>query len=58
MDFMNRNGLTNITASQTFFKYKDYLTAKHLIEMGFNLPLFGSDAIVRQNQKEVKFLRG
>ena len=58
MDFMNRNGLTNVTTSQTFFKYKDYLMAKHLIEMGFNLPLFGSDAIVRQNQKEVKFLRG
>ena len=57
-DFMNRNGLTDAFGSQTFFKYKDYLTAKDLIEMGFNLPLFGSDSIVRQNQKEVKFLRG
>ena len=47
-----------VSNSQAFFSYQDYQTIRDLITMGFKVPLKGSDSIVRNNQKEIEFLRG
>ena len=52
------NGLTDLLGTEAFFKYQDYLTVKDLLSMGFKVPLFGSDEIVRHSQQEIQFLRG
>lgn len=57
-DVLNRNGLNDVLSVNSYFKYKDYLTIKDLIEMKFNLPLYGPDSKVRFSQPEIQFLRG
>ena len=56
--YLSRNGLTDVTSVQSFFRYKEHLTIENLIKMGFNVPLRGSDDVVRHSQQEIQFLRG
>lgn len=58
LDFLKRNGLTNPSNSESFFKWQNHLTVKDLLRMNFKVYLRGSDAKVRHNSKEIQFLRG
>ena len=56
--YMSRNGLSDPSSVRSFFKYKEHLTVKDLLEIGFEVPLRGSNEVVRHEQPEVQFLRG
>ena len=56
--YMQRNGLTDPTSAQSFFKYKEHLTIENLLKMKFQVYLKGSNDVVRHDQDEIKFLKG
>ena len=56
--FLSRNGLTNRTNAESFFKWQDHLTVKDLLGMKFKIFLKGTSDKVRHTQEEIKFLRG
>ena len=56
--YAQRNGLTDLSNTSTFFKYQEHLTVKDLLKMNFRICLFGSDEMVRADQPEIQFLRG
>ena len=57
-DILTRSGLSDILNIQSFFKRQDYLTVKDLLDMKFDVTLYGSNEMVRDNQEEIQFLRG
>lgn len=58
LEFLQRNGLTDIHHTNSFFRWQDHLTIKDLLEMKFKIFLRGSEDLVRSEQLEIKFLRG
>lgn len=56
--YLSRNGLDDMLSTKSFFKYKEHLTVKNLLRIGFRVPLYGSDEKVRADQPEIKFLKG
>jgi hypothetical protein len=56
--FLSRNGLTDPTSSEAFFKWQDHLTVKDLLSMKFKIYLKGTSDKVRHTQKEIQFLKG
>lgn len=58
IEFAQRNGLGNLTNASAMFKYQEHLTIKDLLNMKFQINLFGSNDKVRHDQNEIKFLRG
>ena len=57
-DILTKNGLSDVLNIQSFFKRQDYLTVKDLLDARFEVPLYGSDSMTRDNQEEIQFLRG
>ena len=55
--FADKNGLDYLSTS-TFFKWQDYQTVKDLTDMHFKVYLRGNKDRVREEQNEIKFLRG
>jgi hypothetical protein len=45
--FLSRNGLTDPTNSESFFKWQDHLTVKDLLNMHFKIYLKGTNDKVR-----------
>ena len=58
LNFLARNGLTDVVGAQSFFRYKEHLTLENLLKMDFKVYLRGSDDVVRHSQQEIQFLRG
>ena len=56
--FLTNNYLNDVLSTQSFFRYNDYLTVKDLLSMGFKVPLYGSESVVRHDQQEIQLLRG
>lgn len=56
--FLQRQGLTDLHHTSSFFAWQDYCTLKDLLDMKFNIFLRGNSDVVRSNQTEIKFLKG
>ena len=58
INYLQRQGLTDVVGKESFFSYQDYLSIENLLKMHFKVYLRGSDNVVRTNQPEIAFLRG
>lgn len=58
LSFLQRNGLSDLQSTTSFFKWQDYLTVKDLLDMNFKVYLRGGDGVVRPDQPEIQFLQG
>lgn len=58
VNYLQRQGLTDVVGKESFFSYQDYLSIENLLKMHFKVYLRGSDNVVRTNQPEIAFLKG